>query len=107
MQTVTQDQRFLFDLQGYLHLRGALTPAEVKAYTGWMNEVDKTDIKKLNEGQQQFVDQQLNRPVSRVIDADVRFARFLDHPSVEPYLSEFLGRDYRHIDNELYYTHPG
>ncbi|MCZ6677886.1 MAG: phytanoyl-CoA dioxygenase family protein [Candidatus Poribacteria bacterium] len=38
---------------------------------------------------------------------DARFARFLDHPVVEPFLIAFLGADYRHIDNDLYYTYPG
>jgi hypothetical protein len=50
---------------------------------------------------------QINRPLSRIIDADVRFARLLDHRAVEPYLGAFLGDDYRHIDNDLYYTYPG
>jgi ectoine hydroxylase-related dioxygenase (phytanoyl-CoA dioxygenase family) len=42
-----------------------------------------------------------------MFDADVRFARLLDHPVIAPYLAEFLGADYRHIDNDLYYTYPG
>src|SRR5262249_41671090 len=45
--------------------------------------------------------------VSRVLDADPRFTRFLDHPIVRPYLAAFLGEDYRHIDNDLYFTLPG
>lgn len=40
------------------------------------------------------------------IDADVRFAALLDHPAVEHYLVAFLGEDYRHIDNEMYFTYP-
>lgn len=42
-----------------------------------------------------------------MIDADPRFGCLLDHPVVEPLLVEFLGQDYRHIDNDLYFTHPG
>jgi ectoine hydroxylase-related dioxygenase (phytanoyl-CoA dioxygenase family) len=42
-----------------------------------------------------------------MIDADVRFAALLDHPAVEPYLVAFLGEDYRHIDNDMYFVVPG
>jgi len=104
---LTADQRFEFDLSGFLHLRGALTPAEVAEYTRWMDSVDKIDVKALNAATPDWMQHHLNRPVSRVIDADPRFARFLDHPVVEPLLSEMLGADYRHIDNDLLYTHPG
>ncbi len=104
---VSDDLRFAFDVQGYLHLRGALTPAEVAEYTRWMDEAEKTDVKVLNAEDPKGMKRQLNRPISRVIDADPRFARFLDHPAVEPLLAEFLGPGYRHIDNELYYTYPG
>ncbi len=55
----------------------------------------------------QRIPHQLNRPVSRMFDVDPRFARLLDHPVVQPLLAEFLGEDYRHIDNDLYFTYPG
>ena len=103
---VSADDRFAFDVQGYLHLRGALTRVEVAEYTAWMDATDKTNVQSLNEDNPDGIKHQLNRPVSRVIDADVRFARLLDHPVVTPFLSEFLGADYRHIDNDLYYTYP-
>jgi hypothetical protein len=104
---ISQDDRFLFDVAGYLHLRGALTPDEVSEYNRWMDETEKTDIHALNADFPDGIKQQLNRPVSRIWDADPRFARFLDHPVVAPYLVEFVGEEYRHIDNDLYYTYPG
>jgi ectoine hydroxylase-related dioxygenase (phytanoyl-CoA dioxygenase family) len=64
-------------------------------------------VKALNDNDPERLRHQLNRPVSRVLDADPRFCHFLDHPVVRPYLSEFLGADYRHIDNDLYFTYPG
>ena len=106
-QSVTDDQRFAFDVQGYLHLRGAFTPDEVAEYTAWMAAAERIDLQALNDDAPDGMRHQLNRPVSRVIDADSRFGRFLDHPTVEPFLCEFLGLDYRHIDNDLYYTYPG
>lgn len=104
---ITNDERFLFDLQGYLHLPGALTTDEVATYWQWVEEAKDTDVRALNADEPERLQNHINRPLSRMIDADARFARFLDHPAAEPYLAEFLGADYRHIDNDLYFTHPG
>lgn len=105
--SISQDQLFAFDVAGYLHLRGALTADEVAEYTRWVNETAPTDVQALNADYPEGLKQQLNRPVSRMFDADPRFARFLDHPAVVPYLECFLGADYKHIDNDLYFTYPG
>jgi len=105
--SLTPDQRFEFDVCGYLHLRGALPEEEVELYRQWMAEAEKTDVKALNADDPSRMKHQLNRPLSRVLDADPRFTRFLDHPVVQPILEELLGHDYRHIDNDLYYTYPG
>jgi hypothetical protein len=103
---ISADHQFAFDVVGYLHLRGALTPAEVGELTAWTEATEGIDVDALNADEPDGKRHQLNRPVSRVIDADVRFARLLDHPVVTPFLTEFLGEDYRHIDNDLYYTYP-
>lgn len=103
---ITADERFLFDTQGYLHLRGVLNPTEVAELLRLVDENKDKDIASLNEDPS-YAAQQLNRPLSRMIDADTRFARLLDHPAIAPYLIEFLGADYRHIDNDLYFTYPG
>ena len=100
------DLRFAFDVQGYLHLRGALSGCELTEYSARMDEVEGISIEELNRGNEDGVRYHLNRPVSRVLDADPRFACLLDHATVEPLLTEFLGADYRHIDNDLYYTYP-
>jgi ectoine hydroxylase-related dioxygenase (phytanoyl-CoA dioxygenase family) len=104
---ISQDHRFAFDALGYLHLPELLSSSEVKEVLGWMETAEKTDLNALNADMTpEQRAKQLNRPVSRLLDADPRFARLLDHPKVMPYLEEFLG-DYRHIDNELYHTPPG
>jgi hypothetical protein len=105
--SASTEQRFEFDVRGYLHLRQALPPAEVELYRQWMADAEKTDVKALNADDPERMKHHLNRPVSRILDADPRFACFLDHPSARPLLVEFLGEDYRHIDNDLYYTYPG
>jgi hypothetical protein len=103
---VSADECFLFDIQGYLHLHGALRQDEVSELLRLVEENMGKDITTINE-EPSHAAHQLNRPLSRMIDADVRFARLLDHPAAAPYLAEFLGTDYRHIDNDLYFTYPG
>jgi hypothetical protein len=105
--TIADDLRFAFDVQGFLHLRAALIAENIEEYQGWMREVEIVDVQAVNADNREGMQHQLNRPLSRVVDADPRFACFLDHPSVQPLLFEFLGEDYRHIDNDLYYTYPG
>lgn len=104
---VSSDQKFAFDVQGYLHLRSALSAAELAECGEWVREAQHVDVQALNADEPGNLPNQLNRPLSRMVDADPRFARFLDHPAVEPLLGEFLGADYRHIDNDLYFTYPG
>ena len=104
--SIAHDLKFAFDVQGYLHLRQALTPGEVTEYTAWTDALEQTDIAALNESNPGWDREQMNHPVSRIFDADPRFCRFLDHPAVELFLLEFLGEDYRHIDNDLLYTYP-
>jgi hypothetical protein len=105
--SISADARFAFDVSGYLHLRGALAPAEVAEYQSWIDKAEQTNVAAVNADYPEGMKQQMNRPVSRMVDVDPRFARLLDHPVVAPYLTEFLGPDYRHIDNDLYYTYPG
>jgi len=103
---VSEDLKFEFDVQGYLHLPSALTAVEVAEYRSWVEQASQADVQALNAHTPDAIKSQINRPVSRVIDADPRFAHFLDHPVVEPLVAEFLGPDYRHIDNDLYFTYP-
>ena len=50
--SLTPDQRFEFDVQGYLHLRGVLPPSEIELYHQWMAEtenVERNALAKLTE----------------------------------------------------------
>ena len=99
--TLPHERRFEFDVQGFVRLRGALAASEVGRYLRWVEAAEGADVGGLvGEHQGRLI----NRPVSRIIDVDPRFACFLDHPAVIDYLSDFLGAGYKHIDNELYYT---
>ena len=59
---ISDDLRFAFDVQGYLHLRGALGPEEISEYQQWMNEVEGADVAALNADNAE-VRALLNRPV--------------------------------------------
>ena len=83
---IDADQMFAFDVQGYLHLRGAITLAELAEVAPWMGDVDKTDVKALNADNIEGMTAQLNRPVSRVFDADIRF----DSPAQRQAFTEAL-----------------
>jgi hypothetical protein len=85
---LSDDEQFLFDNQGYLHVPRALPSSEVAAYLRLVEDNRDRDVNELNEDQS-YLSHQLNRPLSRMIDADVRFAALLDHPAVEPYLVTF------------------
>jgi ectoine hydroxylase-related dioxygenase (phytanoyl-CoA dioxygenase family) len=107
VMSVTQDQKFEFDVLGFVHIKRALPSDELATYRTWVDAIKETSVEILNAGNPEAIKTQLNRPLSRVIDADPRFAHFLDHPAVVDLLVEFLGEDYRHIDNDLYFTYPG
>jgi len=104
--TLNADDLFMFDTLGYLHLRGALSAAEVSELLTLVEQTRTVDVRQLNADDSRLP-HQLNRPVSRMIDAEPRFAQLLDHPAVVPALEASLGADYRHIDNDLYFTVPG
>ncbi len=105
-QTPSADERFHFDVAGYLHLRGVVGGDELATVLAWAEETARIDVAALNADRGELIARQLNRPVSRIFDADQRFLRYLDDARVHPYLVDFLG-DHRHIDSELYDTRPG
>ncbi|HYE07301.1 MAG TPA: phytanoyl-CoA dioxygenase family protein [Planctomycetota bacterium] len=106
-RAVSADERFLFDLRGYLHLRGALSPGEVADALAWSEEAMRVDLAAFNADRIELMKHHLGRPVSRILDVEPRFLRFLDHPVTAPYLATFCGPDYKHIDNDLFHTVPG
>ena len=105
---VMADQKFEFDVQGYMHLRGVISTEEQLAFLKWADEaVARGPVTKDAVIPEGYKAEYLNRPVSRIIDADPRFGACLTHPAVEPFLTEFVGPNYKHIDNDLLFTVPG
>ena len=88
MAGITTEERFQFDLQGYLVVRGVLTPGEVAelnelADEAWPGEHDETGL----------------RRASHVTRWGPRFRDLIDHPGIVPYLVELMGPKFR-IDHD-------
>ncbi len=104
---ITADLRFHFDTIGYLHLRGALGMDEIAESLRRIDALAGTDLTAFNADRPDGMKQQLNKPFSRIIDLDPWFLRWLDYPATSPFLEEFLGADYRHIDNDVLFSAAG
>ena len=88
MAGMTTEERFQFDLQGYLVVRGVLTPGEVAelnelADEAWAGEHDESGL----------------RRASHVSRWGPRFRGLIDHPGIVPYLVELMGPKFR-IDHD-------
>jgi hypothetical protein len=80
---MTPEEKFLFDLQGYLIIKGVLTPDEVA---------------RLNA----IADEKFPRPsgatgqrTSRVTHWGAPFQALIDHPRIVPYLVELIDPKFR------------
>ena len=101
---VSAAERFVFDVQGYLHLRDVLSPAEVEAANDAINGQREKLLARNVEGLS-------NVPASCPLSGGARldmggmlgwpppqassFRKMLCHPRLVPYLNELLGEGYR------------
>ena len=97
--TVTRDERFLFDLQGFLVLRGVLSAEECDTYLQAVRRLEQQDyedrfLESVPEGM-------TGKPTKETFDHQVRlnglpkldptFDALIDHPRIVPILREFMG----------------
>jgi len=106
--SVSVEERFLFDLQGFLILRNVLTPDECAAYLEvlkrleeqpyedkWMEAVGphrptrETEQSTWPVGKGQLKRHQIR--LNGLPRLDIIFDRLIDHPRILPYLVEFVG----------------
>lgn len=81
---MTPEEKFQFDLHGYLHLKSVLMPAELAV------------LDRLAEEQHSVVREPLaERTVPRVLSWGDECLKLLDHPRVLPYLYGILGSRFR------------
>jgi hypothetical protein len=84
---VTPEEKFIFDLEGYIVIKNVLTPGEVAA----LNELaDQVFTEKKEES---------DRRRSQVSRWGPATQRLIDHPNIVPYLLELLGPKFR-IDHD-------
>ena len=92
---MTDEERYLFDLQGYLVLRGVLTQQEVDE----LNKVsDRVYPRDYSDGDESKGRRGI-RNVRYISRWDPACQRLLDHPRIVPVLAEFLGPKFR-IDHD-------
>jgi len=104
---MTASEKYLFDLQGFLVVRGVLSPEELSAANAAVDHSNaslkerKGELRNSNGTAQQFSgDGSTGRRESGSIlqwpkpHADV-FRSVLDHPKLVPYFTELCGRGYR------------
>jgi ectoine hydroxylase-related dioxygenase (phytanoyl-CoA dioxygenase family) len=100
MPDVSIEDRFSFDLHGFLLLRGVLTPDECEAYLGELIRLEEQDYE--DKFQEQFTDGNLGLATKhKVNEKGVRlnglprlspvYDPLIAHPRVAPYLEEFVG----------------
>lgn len=82
---ITDEQRFLFDLQGYITLPGVLSPDELKQMHA---DMDAHDIKNPdnNPSRSRF---------HNFLSWGPNWRGLIDHPRVMPLLAEFIGAKFR------------
>ncbi len=97
---MTPEQQFLFDLQGYLVLENALTPAEVTHYRDAVYRLcheRATGAEQWNAHGEPTKTIRIPRPIER----DPAFLEIIDHPAVFPILQTLMGEHLILIDNDV------
>jgi hypothetical protein len=92
---MTEDERYLFDLNGYLILRGVLSEEEVRI----CNEALDDNCEQLSSSRSQPAADQQRMDFGDMLTWErpwcEPFREFLAHPTVRPYLLSILGLQYR------------
>ena len=84
---------YLFDLQGYLIIRGALGPSEVQAANALIDQIPKSLPRAGWHGHVQREDHPEHRGISyqQVYELGEPFEKIVDHPNYINYLLRFVG----------------
>ena len=96
---VTIEEKFLFDLQGFLLLRGVLTPEECARHLAVLNRLEQTEFadswieaRGLDKARSTKELKRANQVrLNGLIRLDPIFYGLIDHPQILPYLEKFVG----------------
>ena len=98
---MTAEEKFVFDLQGYLIIENVLTPAEVAE----LNEVsDRVFPRDYDDGSGE---RENYRNTANVSKWDPACQRLIDLPRITPYLEELLGPTFRLDHDYCIFMAPG
>jgi hypothetical protein len=104
---MTERERYLFDLQGFLVVPGVLTESEVGELNGLLDSYDLW----ANAGRGRFRGVWTNDPnyviIGHLHEWDEPFLRLLDHERIVPYLIELLGSELRYDHGHALLMRPG
>ena len=100
MDEIGVEEHFLFDLQGFILLRGVLSPAECGALNGVLQELEEREYE--DAWQQALPPGAVGRPtretqiphqvrLNGLPNLDPSFDGLIGHPEVLPYLRAFMG----------------
>ena len=101
---MTPEERFMFDLEGYLIIKNVLTSEEVKR----LNEVaDATFVRDYDDPGKDSKGRAGRRQVGRVSAWSPETQALIDHPRILPYLIELLGPAFRLDHDYCIFMRPG
>jgi hypothetical protein len=96
---MNEEERYLFDLQGYLHLEGVLGPDLLARMNAWLDEKAEAD--------QLWRAQTGNAHIEHPLTWGPDFLALLDHPRVLPILRELMGEYFRLDHDYAIFLRPG
>jgi ectoine hydroxylase-related dioxygenase (phytanoyl-CoA dioxygenase family) len=96
---MTDAQRFLFDLNGFLLIENALTPDEIAQVQEAIYRLARQKVPDAAQWDERGEPRETIR-VHRPIEKDPLFLNFVDHPAVLPILQELVGDAPILIDND-------
>jgi len=96
---MNEEERYLFDLQGYLHLPGVIDPATIERMNGFLDEKAETyPLWRAQTG---------NAHIEHPITWGSDFLELLNHPRVVPVLKELMGEYFRLDHDYAIFLQPG
>lgn len=98
---LTEEQQFLFDLQGFLLLPDALSDDEVKTFRDAVYDLARPRLAPTGDWDVDRDEPRRHVRVPRPIERDARFLHFVDHPLTTPMVRELVGHELVLIDNDV------
>ncbi len=96
---MNEEERYLFDLQGYLHLEGAIDPEALARMNAWLDQkAEAVPLWRAQTG---------NAHIEHPITWGPDFLALLDHPRALPILRELMGEYFRLDHDYAIFLQPG